>query len=272
MDLDLNQTRMFVEVVRAGSFAAAARRLGIPKSTVSARIQALEARLGAQLLRRSTRQLALTLEGEAYFDAVAGAVDRLVDGAAHHEDLRHQLHGGADGGADDTRGDGPQAVLSRTLRLGQISSAGVARVLDVVRGSSGGIVVTEWVPGSSLADVARSGPSPIGAARAVRALAAAAEAAHRSGGALSIDHPDRIRISTDGNAVLAFPGTLAGDDKSSDVRGLGAVLYALLLARWPLDGETGHDARLKALPVKGFQLQRRRESTGSGGPRRPGHL
>ncbi|AZG47011.1 murein biosynthesis integral membrane protein MurJ [Gordonia insulae] len=137
--------------------------------------------------------------------------------------------------------EGPQAVLSRTLRLGQISSSGVARVLDVVRGSSGGIVVSEWVPGSSLSEVARSQPSPIGAARAVRALAAAAEATHRSGGALSIDHPDRIRISTDGNAVLAFPGTLAGDDKSSDVRGLGAVLYALLLARWPLDPENGSD-------------------------------
>ncbi|MEP9415508.1 lipid II flippase MurJ [Gordonia sp. VNQ95] len=134
---------------------------------------------------------------------------------------------------------GPQAVLTRTLRLGQISSAGVARVLDVVRGSSGGIVVAEWVQGSSLAEVAGTHPSPIGAARAVRALAAAAEAAHRSGGALSIDHPDRIRISADGNAVLAFPGTLAGDDQASDVRGLGAVLYALLLARWPLDAETG---------------------------------
>ncbi|WP_230461864.1 murein biosynthesis integral membrane protein MurJ [Gordonia sp. 135] len=134
---------------------------------------------------------------------------------------------------------GPQAVLSRTLRLGQITSDGVARVLDVVRGSSGGIVVAEWVPGSSLADVARSEPSPIGAARAVRSLAAAAEIAHRSGGALSIDHPDRIRISHDGNAVLAFPGTLAGDDKASDVRGLGAVLYALLLNRWTLDPENG---------------------------------
>lgn len=135
--------------------------------------------------------------------------------------------------------DGPQAVLSRTLGLGQINAAGVARVLDVVRGSSGGIVVSEWVHGSSLADVARSEPSPIGAARAVRALAAAAEAAHRLGGALSIDHPDRIRISTDGNAVLAFPGTLADADRASDVRGLGAVLYALLLCRWPLDGATG---------------------------------
>ncbi|MEO9329589.1 murein biosynthesis integral membrane protein MurJ [Gordonia aurantiaca] len=134
---------------------------------------------------------------------------------------------------------GPQAVLTRTLRLGQIAHDGIARVLDVVRGSSGGIVVAEWVPGSSLAEVAKSKPSPIGAARAVRSLAAAAEIAHRSGGALSIDHPDRIRISHDGNAVLAFPGTLAGDDKASDVRGLGAVLYALLLNRWTLDPETG---------------------------------
>ena len=80
--MDLNQTRVFVEVVRAGGFAAAARRLHLPKSTVSARVQALEARLGAQLLKRSTRQLALTSEGKAYFDAVACAVDALVDAEA----------------------------------------------------------------------------------------------------------------------------------------------------------------------------------------------
>jgi putative peptidoglycan lipid II flippase len=139
----------------------------------------------------------------------------------------------------DPRDDGPQAVLSRTLRLGRINSPGIARVLDVVRGSSGGIVVAEWLPSSSLADVAKTNPSPVGAARAVRALAAAAESAHRNGGALSIDHPERVRISQDGNAFIAFPGTLADSDKSTDVRGLGAVLYALLLARWPLDADTG---------------------------------
>ncbi|MFT3901514.1 MAG: murein biosynthesis integral membrane protein MurJ [Gordonia sp. (in: high G+C Gram-positive bacteria)] len=138
-------------------------------------------------------------------------------------------------GAADT--EGPQAILSRTLRIGHLNSAGAARVLDVIRGSSGGIVVSEWTPGSSLAQVAGTNPSPRGAARAVRALAAAAEAAHRTGGALSIDSPDRIRVSTNGDAVLAFPGTLAGDDKSSDVRGLGAVLYALLLDRWPLSAD-----------------------------------
>lgn len=80
--MNLNQTRAFVEVVRAGGFAAAARRLGVPKSTVSARIQSLEDRLGAQLLKRSTRQLSLTSEGKAYFEAVAGAVDTLVDAEA----------------------------------------------------------------------------------------------------------------------------------------------------------------------------------------------
>lgn len=80
--MDLNQTRVFVEVVRAGGFAAAARRLGVPKSTISARVQSLEARLGAQLLKRTTRQLALTSEGRSYFDAVACAVDALVDAEA----------------------------------------------------------------------------------------------------------------------------------------------------------------------------------------------
>jgi DNA-binding transcriptional LysR family regulator len=80
--MDLNQTRVFVEVVRAGGFAAAGRRLGLPKSTISARVQALEERLGAQLLKRSTRHLALTSEGAAYFERVACAVDSLVDAEA----------------------------------------------------------------------------------------------------------------------------------------------------------------------------------------------
>ncbi|MFT3660627.1 MAG: murein biosynthesis integral membrane protein MurJ [Gordonia sp. (in: high G+C Gram-positive bacteria)] len=155
----------------------------------------------------------------------------------------------------DTNPDGPQAILNRTRRLGQLHTAGVARILDVVRSASGGIIVTGWVPGSSLADVAETAPSAAGAARAVRTLAAGAEAAHRAGAALSIDHPDRIRISRDGHAVLAFPAVFAGHDRASDVRGLGAVLYALLLGTWPLDGPTGREvttAQAQQGPVGGL--------------------
>lgn len=151
------------------------------------------------------------------------------------------------------RGEGPQSILSRTLRLGRVHSNGLARVLDVVRGSSGGIVVAEWIPSSSLADVAGTHPSAIGAAKAVRALAGAAEGAHRAGAALSIDHPDRVRISQDGHAFLAFPGTLADASKESDVRGLGAVLYGLLLERWPLDDATGRTVTTGTGTVAGIK-------------------
>ncbi|QBJ96505.1 peptidoglycan biosynthesis protein MviN [Rhodococcus sp. ABRD24] len=169
--------------------------------------------------------------GLEFWQALDTKLDREV--ALTFVDAEQQADGPAASGPD-----GPQAILSRTLRLGRINTAGLARVLDVVRGSSGGIVVAEWTPGRSLREMADTEPSPIGAARAVRALAAAAEAAHRGGSALSIDHPDRIRISTAGDAVLAFPATLSDADPASDVRGLGAMLYALITARWPL-GEPG---------------------------------
>ncbi|GAB2524513.1 hypothetical protein GCM10027167_29610 [Nocardia heshunensis] len=161
----------------------------------------------------------------------------------------------ADQQATDNSGhDGPQAILSRTLRLGRINSPGLARVLDVVRGSSGGIVVAEWTPGRSLREMAETVPSPIGAARAIRALAAAAEMAHRGGGSLSIDDPDRIRISSTGDAVLAFPGTLSDSDAQSDVRGLGAMLYALITAHWPIriPGVSGTAATVGGLPLADF--------------------
>ncbi|WP_084505221.1 murein biosynthesis integral membrane protein MurJ [Nocardia harenae] len=155
---------------------------------------------------------------------------------------------------DNSGQDGPQAILSRTLRLGRINSPGLARVLDVVRGSSGGIVVAEWTPGRSLREMAETVPSPIGAARAIRVLASAAELAHRGGGALSIDHPDRVRISASGDAVLAFPGTLSDADAQGDVRGLGAMLYALILARWPIrsGGLSGQAATVGGLRLADF--------------------
>ena len=63
---DLNDLFYFAEVVAAGGFAAAGRRLGVPKSRLSRRIAELEERLGTRLLQRTTRQLKLTAVGERY--------------------------------------------------------------------------------------------------------------------------------------------------------------------------------------------------------------
>lgn len=65
---DLNDTLVFVKVVEQGSFIAAARSLGLPKTTVSRKVQELETRLGAQLLHRTTRRLGLTEAGNVYFE------------------------------------------------------------------------------------------------------------------------------------------------------------------------------------------------------------
>ena len=65
MKLDLIQT--FVEVVRAGGFTAAARHTQMPRSTVSLQVKMLEEALGVRLLKRSTRSLALTDEGQRLY-------------------------------------------------------------------------------------------------------------------------------------------------------------------------------------------------------------
>ncbi len=58
----------FVAVVEVGSFTAAALRLGCAKSAVSRRVSALEARLGVQLLHRTTRVLNLTETGRSFYN------------------------------------------------------------------------------------------------------------------------------------------------------------------------------------------------------------
>jgi putative peptidoglycan lipid II flippase len=131
-----------------------------------------------------------------------------------------------------------QEILARTLKLSRVETPGVAHILDVALTGSGGVVISEWIRGGSLVEVAAAIPSPIGAARAAQTLAAAAEAAHRSGVGLSVDHPGRVRVSVEGNVVLAFPATMPNATPEDDTRGIGAVLYALLTDRWPLP-ETG---------------------------------
>lgn len=63
--MDLACLTVLVEAAHAGSIAAAARRLGMSPLTATRRLAALEADVGARLMNRNTRSLALTPEGEA---------------------------------------------------------------------------------------------------------------------------------------------------------------------------------------------------------------
>lgn len=76
---DFSDTIAFVKVVQEGSFTGAARALKTPKTRISRKVQELEARLGAQLLNRTTRSLKLTEAGSVYFQHCEGLVKDLED-------------------------------------------------------------------------------------------------------------------------------------------------------------------------------------------------
>ncbi|HTB56597.1 MAG TPA: LysR family transcriptional regulator [Polyangia bacterium] len=91
--LDLNQVTAFVRVMESGSFTAAARELGLPKSSVSRRVSALETALRVRLLQRSTRQLVLTEAGRLYFERARAALRGLSDANVAVTDLSHEIAG-----------------------------------------------------------------------------------------------------------------------------------------------------------------------------------
>lgn len=71
---NLNDLVYFVQAVETGSFAAAGRRLGQPKSTVSKRVAELEAALGVRLIHRTSRHFSLTELGRDVYDHARAAV------------------------------------------------------------------------------------------------------------------------------------------------------------------------------------------------------
>jgi DNA-binding transcriptional LysR family regulator len=77
--LDLNDIVVFARVIEAGSFTAAARLLGMPKTTVSRRIAALEREVGVRLLQRTTRSLNVTDAGRLYYEESSQALRTIED-------------------------------------------------------------------------------------------------------------------------------------------------------------------------------------------------
>jgi DNA-binding transcriptional LysR family regulator len=84
----LNDMALFVEVVKAKSFRRAAEAIGMPNSTLSRRIGALEKAIGLRLLHRTTRRIELTEAGQLYFERSKRIVD---EARLAHEQLGEML-------------------------------------------------------------------------------------------------------------------------------------------------------------------------------------
>ncbi len=132
-------------------------------------------------------------------------------------------------------------VSRRTRKLAALEHPAIAPGIEVLAYRSGCLVVADWVAGSSLRTVAESETplDPQAVALALAPLADAAADAHAARTPLGLDNRARIRISTEGTAVLAFPAVLLGATTDKD---LGAISSALtLLTRAAVAGEATPD-------------------------------
>lgn len=91
--MNLDGIDVFVKVIQAGSFSGAAKLLGMPVTTVSGKIQALEKRLATTLIHRTTRKLSVTQAGEAFFQRCVKALDEISAGESEIENVKSEPEG-----------------------------------------------------------------------------------------------------------------------------------------------------------------------------------
>jgi len=89
----LTGIEVFVEVAEQGGFSAAARRLGLSNSAVSKHVAALEERLAVRLINRTTRKLALTEAGTAYYERCTRLLAELGEAEAAVSELHAEPRG-----------------------------------------------------------------------------------------------------------------------------------------------------------------------------------
>lgn len=93
MSVGLQGMTAFAETVRQGSFAAAARELGLSPSAVAKSVARLEADLGLRLLHRTTREVSLTSDGHGVYERCRGIVEAIDALRAQAEGVRGEPSG-----------------------------------------------------------------------------------------------------------------------------------------------------------------------------------
>ncbi len=91
--VNLDAVAVFTKVAECGGFSRAGERLGMPVSTVSRKVAALEKTLGVRLLERSTRSVRLTEIGESYYRQCQRGLQELEAANLLIEDRQHEVSG-----------------------------------------------------------------------------------------------------------------------------------------------------------------------------------
>jgi hypothetical protein len=132
-------------------------------------------------------------------------------------------------------GEPARRFLDTALAAGLVSHPALARVLDVVDEGEQAYVVSAWIDGTALTTLLADGPlDPDQATSLMGQLADGVAAAHQAGTSVGVLRPDHVLLTPSGTVALVRvprPGPTPADD----IRGMGALLYATLTARWPLD-------------------------------------
>ncbi|MFT6878708.1 MAG: DNA-binding transcriptional LysR family regulator [Granulosicoccus sp.] len=96
MSLSFEQLKsmvVFAQVVKQGSFSAAAKQLGLTRAVVSYHIKKLESHLGMKLLNRSTRTLGLTEAGEAYYESCNIIAEQATEAQQKIDNFKNEPEG-----------------------------------------------------------------------------------------------------------------------------------------------------------------------------------
>jgi DNA-binding transcriptional LysR family regulator len=134
--VDLNDLALFTRVVERGSFTAAARATGLPKSSVTRGIARLERELGVRLIQRTTRQRGITAAGRELYERVRGAVGALEEASEAVREHGHEPAGvvRVTANPDVAMMGVPEALTALRTKLPQIRVEMVltTRVVDLV--------------------------------------------------------------------------------------------------------------------------------------------
>ncbi|WIM67680.1 lipid II flippase MurJ [Corynebacterium breve] len=156
----------------------------------------------------------------------------------------------------DTQGQAPMApvtpdeaarksaqIARQTRVLRDLNHPAIAPNISVLSYRSGCLIVADWIPGSSVKAVAESGETlhPEAVANGIAPLSDVMACALDRGISLGLDNRNRLRVSTEGNVMLAFPAVLPNANSETDLSSLASALELLTSA-------TGDDAGAQELP------------------------